>query len=108
MNWFITLIVWSVLGLAGSRPVLLPQVSTPISITSSLVVHWQTVNNAQTYSVKRSLVSGGPYTTIATGLTGVNFTDNTLAPKTTYFYVVSATNPVGESPNSSEVSGTTP
>jgi hypothetical protein len=52
--------------------------------------------------VKRSLVSGGPYSIVANPLTTA-FTDGGLANGVTYFYVVSAVNAQGESPDSSEV-----
>jgi len=96
-----------VLALVLAWPVL-SQVSTPISITSSLVVSWQPANTADSYTVKRSLVSGGPYTAIATGITAETYIDNTVAPKTTYYYVVDAVNTIGTSPDSAEAQGTTP
>jgi hypothetical protein len=55
--------------------------------------------------VKRSTVSGGPYTTVgSTG--GTSFTNTGLANGTTYFYVVTAVNASGESGNSNQVSAT--
>lgn len=58
------------------------------------------------YSVKRSSTSGGPYTTIAPPpiLTANSYVDTGFALGSTYFYVVSALNASGESPNSAEVS----
>jgi regulation of enolase protein 1 (concanavalin A-like superfamily) len=54
--------------------------------------------------MKRSTVHGGPYTTIATNITGFAFTDTNVSPATLYFYVVSAVDAGGESVNSSETS----
>jgi cellulose 1,4-beta-cellobiosidase len=51
-------------------------------------------------------VSGGAYTTIAPGVTATTFTDSTAANGVTYYYVVSAVNASGESPNSGQVSAT--
>lgn len=82
--------------------------STPITLTSSLFVHWDDDPNATTWTIKRSLTPGGPYTTLASGLTEAGCVDNRLKPKTTYYYVVSATNSIGTSGNSTEASGTTP
>lgn len=68
-------------------------------------VSWNTSSGATGYKVKRSLVSGGPYTTIATP-TGTHFNNLGLTNGVTYYYVVSATNANGESANSLEVNAT--
>ena len=62
---------------------------------------WNTFTNATSYNVKRSPVSGGPYTTIATGVTVTNYTD-TVPAGMKYYYVVSAVSNVVETLNSSE------
>jgi subtilisin family serine protease len=67
---------------------------------------WGAVGTATSYRVKRATTSGGPYTTIATGLTSTSHLDTSVTNGTTYFYVVSAVNGVGEGPNSSQVSAT--
>src|SRR5262249_10821531 len=50
-----------------------------------------------------STTSGGPYAIIATPVTN-NYTDASVLNGTTYFYVVSATNALGESTDSAQVS----
>jgi mannan endo-1,4-beta-mannosidase len=65
---------------------------------------WNASAGAASYTVKRSTTSGGPYTTIATGLSGTSYTDMGLTNGTTYYYVVSATNSAGSSANSAQVS----
>jgi autotransporter-associated beta strand protein len=62
---------------------------------------------AQHYTLKRASVAGGPYTIIAQNLTDTTYADNSLTPVSVYFYVVSATNAIGEGSNSAEVSDTT-
>jgi autotransporter-associated beta strand protein len=64
---------------------------------------WNAAPAATGYKVKRSTVDGGPYTTIASVATN-HFTDTTVLNGTNYFYVVSATNALGESPDSAQIS----
>jgi autotransporter-associated beta strand protein len=61
----------------------------------------------QTYTLKRAQVESGPYTIIAQNLTDTTYSDKSLAPVTVYFYVVSATNAIGEGSNSVAISDTT-
>jgi fibronectin type 3 domain-containing protein len=66
---------------------------------------WNASTGATSYNVKRSTVSGGPYTVVGTA-TSPSFTDTSASNGTTYFYVVSAVNANGESANSTQVSAT--
>jgi parallel beta-helix repeat protein len=65
-------------------------------------LNWTASPGATSYNVKRATTSGGPYTTVATGVTTTTYTDGTVLNGTTYYYVVSAVNSAGESPNSAE------
>ena len=67
---------------------------------SQVDLTWNAAPTAASYRLKRATVSGGPYTTIAAGVTALTFSDPGLTTGTTYFYVVSATNVNGESPES--------
>lgn len=67
---------------------------------------WDAVVSASSYTVKRALVTGGPYTDIGDMITELMFTDTGLTNGTEYFYVVSATNSTGEGPDSDEDSAT--
>jgi fibronectin type 3 domain-containing protein len=75
--------------------------------SSQINLAWNMVTNAASYNVKRSTTNGGPYVTIATGVTATNYNDTGLADTTTYFYVVSGVNDGGEGANSAQVSATT-
>jgi len=72
---------------------------------ASVSLTWSPVSNANSYNLKRSITSGGPYTTIASP-TSPAAVDNNVVNGTTYYYVVSAANTAGESANSSPVSAT--
>ena len=63
---------------------------------------WDLSSGATGYKVKRATTGGG-YTTVATTATN-NYLDAALSPCTAYDYVVSATNALGESSNSSPTS----
>jgi fibronectin type 3 domain-containing protein len=73
---------------------------------AQVLLSWTASSGATTYTVKRGTVSGGPYASIATGLTGTSYTDAAVTNGTTYFYVVTASNSAGESANSTQVSAT--
>ena len=60
---------------------------------------------AASYNVKRAMISGGPYSTLA-NVTLPTYTDASGVSGTTYYYVVTAVNSDGEGANSNEVSET--
>jgi len=74
---------------------------------SQIHLEWLAPADTDSYVVQRSDSSGGPYTTIASGITNTVFIDSGLATGATYYYIVSAENAVGESPFSAEVRGDT-
>ncbi|MFS1513644.1 hypothetical protein VQL36_14560 [Chengkuizengella sp. SCS-71B] len=83
---------------------------TPSGITTvvgdgAVRISWNvsTGASASSYTVKRSLISGGPYTIVESGLQTMNYIDYDVSNGTTYFYVVSAINRNGESDDSVEV-----
>ena len=78
--------------------------ATPGNAQVSLT--WTAASGATGYRVHRGTASGGPYTTIQSNLAGTSFTDTGLTNGTTYFYIVTATNGVGEGPSSNEASAT--
>lgn len=73
------------------------------SETQQLTLSWFTSYGATSYFVKRATNSGGPYTTLSNP-TKTNYVDSAVTVGTTYYYVVSAFGPHGESSNTVEVS----
>ena len=68
---------------------------------------WSVVQGAIAYNLKRTADTNSSYTTIAT-LNGTSYIDTNVDNGTTYYYVVSALNPGGESTNSLAISVTQP
>src|SRR6266511_2347398 len=91
-----------------------PQLSVPPAPTNLVAtpgdgqvsLSWNASSGATSYNVKRSTTSGGPYSTVASGVTSTSFTNTGLTNGTTYFFVVSAVNSAGESGNSNQASAT--
>lgn len=88
-----------------------PPPPAPTGLTATpgnaqVTLNWAAVSGATSYDVKRATVSGGPYTTVATGVTSPSFTNTGLNNGTTYYFVVSASNAGGEGPDSAQVSAT--
>ena len=85
-----------------------PAAPTGLSATpgnAQVFLSWNASTGADTYNVKRATSSGGPYELLTTVAT-TSHLDSGLVNGTTYFYVVSANNSIGESANSSEASAT--
>ncbi len=83
-----------------------PTVLQALAGDHQVLLLWQGVALATGYNLKRAAVSGGPYTSITNGLAGASFTDASLTNSVAYYYILTATNPIGESLPSREVSVT--
>jgi len=96
--------VYNYVTIAPTNPPATPTGLTATPGGNSVALVWNAASGAANYNVKRSAVTGGPYATIAT-VSVTNYTDTGVACST-YYYVVSATNSVGESTNSTEAAAT--
>ena len=84
-----------------------PTILLPVTTSYGQVsLTWSTSAGATSYNVKRSTSTNAETTIASTASTSYN--DTTVLNGTTYYYVVSALNPGGESANSLEVSATPP
>ncbi|MGO1489375.1 MAG: fibronectin type III domain-containing protein, partial [Arachnia sp.] len=109
---------------AGSSPPSAPVSATPFAEVPAaptglridrdgfdVVLSWDEAPRSTSYTVGRSTTAGGPYTTVAEGLTTSTWTDTEASDGLTYYYVVTASNDAGVSENSREgsvVAGCTP
>ncbi|MGE0822341.1 MAG: Ig-like domain-containing protein [Candidatus Binatia bacterium] len=105
------------LGATGTSPIINITVSTntPPAAPTGLIatagnqqitLSWTPSSEAISYNVKRSTTSGGPYTTVASGVPVTSYTDTGLINGTTYYYVTTAVNTAGESGNSHQATAT--
>jgi len=87
-----------------TQPPAAPTGASASGSNAAVILAWTASSGASSYNVKRSLTSGTELT--VTNVTGTRVVDTGLVNGTPYYYVVSATNSIGESANSAEVSAT--
>ena len=93
----------------SATPIAPPAAPTNVTATpgsGQVSLTWAASAGATSYTVRRSTVSGGPYTAIKSGLLATSYVDQGLASGTTYYYVIQAANKGGSSPYSAQVSAT--
>ena len=74
---------------------------------AQVMLGWNGYAGLTGYNVYRGTTSGGPYTLITSSpVSGTTYTDSTASNGTTYYYVVTAVNAVGESARSNEAYAT--
>src|SRR5262249_29871889 len=83
----------------------------PANVTATagdaqVMLSWTASPGADGYNVKRATSSGGPYSTLATGVLATSYLDAPLINGQTYYYVVSASSGADESLDSTPVSAT--
>jgi autotransporter-associated beta strand protein len=64
---------------------------------------WNAFAGATSYTIQRSSVSGGPYTTIQSGITGTSYTDSNVTSGNIYYYTILATTASGNTATVPEV-----
>jgi fibronectin type 3 domain-containing protein len=91
------------------RSCAVPAAPTGVTATGGdgrATISWSGVPGATSYRVKRSGTTGGPYTTVASGVSTTSYTDTALTNGVAYFYVVTAVNAAGEGAPSLQVTAT--
>ena len=87
-------------GFVSGVPPATPGGLAAVAGDSQVVLTWVASVGATGYNVKRSTTSAGTYVAIATNIPLTSYTNTGVTYGTTYYYVVSAFNPAGESTNS--------
>jgi hypothetical protein len=79
-----------------------PSGLTAILVGGQVVLSWWGTAHATGYNVKRSATPGGPYTTVASGITDPRTCTDSGMAAGTWYYVVTAVTPTGETAPSNE------
>ena len=90
---------------AAAEAPLPPTGVTATAASQQVTLTWTATSGALSYAVKRSTVSGGPYTQISTPAAN-SYVDTGLNNGTSYYYVVDSVNGSGTSANSAQATAT--
>jgi hypothetical protein len=91
-------------------PLIYPTAPTGLTAgigNGKVTLNWSPVTGAAdalSYNVRRAVGNGGSYSLVATNVGLISFTDTNVSNGTTYYYVVSAVNSLGESSDSAPAS----
>jgi len=83
-----------------------PSIPANLSVAAGnarATLSWISSAGATGYNIKRSTTSGSSYVIVSTDVAASSYVDTGLTNGMTYYYVVSALNPAGESGNSAQV-----
>jgi len=96
-------------GVTKSVTVALTVTAPPVLHSVSLSWKVTTVSTAVKYNMYRSTISGGYYALLSNAIAGVTYSDQSVQPTTTYYYVVAAVDSQGrESGRSNEIGAVVP
>lgn len=95
---------WGVGGSPGAPPPAAGLVAT--GGQGAVTLTWSAAQGADSYEVRRSYESGGPYSLVIDGLAGTTFTDTGLTNGRAYYYVVVAKAGTAAAAPSNEASAT--
>ena len=73
-----------------------------LPVTHQITIAWKATPYAAFYRIKRSAISGGPFSTLASGVKATGYVDSAAHSGRRYYYVVSAANVLGDSADSSQ------
>src|SRR5437879_11870295 len=100
-EWVAQLAIFYSGGTGGPTLPAPTRLTTSTASTSQINLSWTASSGATSYNVLRSTTSGGPYTSIASGVITTSYTNTGLSAGTTYYYVVQAAHSTGTSGTSS-------
>lgn len=89
---------------SASVPPATPNAPVVVDKSNEIVLSWNSAAGAATYNVKRSTISGGPYTTIA-NVADTLYIDKAVTNGSPYYYVISSVGQTKEGLNSAESFG---
>jgi hypothetical protein len=102
-----TLSTADIQNLYSGIPLAPPTAPTGLTATAAagqVALSWNGTAETDSYNVKRSTTSGGPYSIVASNLTSATFTNTGLVNGMWYYYVVASVNLAGQSTNSAQAS----
>lgn len=92
-------------GLVSGPAPAVPAYLVAYSANRQVLLTWYAATGAAAYNVKYSLTNGGPYTVVASNVAATRYLQTGLTNGITYYFVISASNNVGQSADSSVAIG---